>query len=509
MDIRHSMAVVALALAAVPACGDGTVDDAATASVDTGSPDLIPVMVDYSPTVSDVTALLYLTQHPGIELVSVTLAGTGESHCEAGVPNTLGLLALVESPDVPVACGPEDPVGPGHEWPSDWRVRADALPGISLTPAEATTAADAADLLASVAAASPEPVTIVALGPLTNLAVALERHPAFADDIAMVYTMGGTLDAEGNAPGGLAEWNYYIDPTAVATVLDSGIPVTIIPLDATNHVPVTRSWFESLSAHHTTATADAVLDLHTATRPFELGFFFWDELAAAAAIDESLVSLEERTISIDSTGKSAGRIHADPAGSVVRVAVDVDRARFEAELLTTLNAGVAPSPADPAIAEEAADAATVAYFEAVGEATEVLSAGVAQLFSGPEAAAAEELLDDEISAELSLDDEETVRAFLSVFWSGAMDLMQRHHDALVSVSVPDDLALRHGSLMTAVDALTATRAGRLAAIEELTGDGLLEFLWTPTPEIDGFDAACADLQAAADAAGVAVGVCPD
>ena len=91
--------------------------------------DKLGVIVDYSPTVSDVGALLYLTQHPRVDLLGVTLAGTGESRCDAAVPNTIALLELAGAADVPVACGPSEPVGEGNEWPSEWRDAADALAG--------------------------------------------------------------------------------------------------------------------------------------------------------------------------------------------------------------------------------------------------------------------------------------------------------------------------------------------------------------------------------------------
>ncbi len=92
--------------------------------------DPIPVVVDYSPTSSDVTALLYLAEHPGVDLRAVTLAGTGESRCEAAIPNTVALLALAGHPDVPVACGRTQPIGAGNEWPPEWRDAADELAGL-------------------------------------------------------------------------------------------------------------------------------------------------------------------------------------------------------------------------------------------------------------------------------------------------------------------------------------------------------------------------------------------
>jgi pyrimidine-specific ribonucleoside hydrolase len=462
-------------------------------------------VVDYSPTVSDVTALLYLARHPGVELLGVTLAGTGESHCGAGVSNTLGLLALVGVADVPVACGPEQTVGPGQEWPSDWRDASDELAGLSLPASDGGEREPAVDLLARLAAEAPVPITIVALGPLTNLARALERFPQFADDIAAIYTMGGALDVDGNAPGGEAEWNYYIDPAAVLAVLDSGIAVTMVPLDATNHVPVTEAWFRLLSDHHTTPAATAVFDLHTESRPFESGFYFWDELTASVALDQSLVTLEPRSLSIDIGGGSTGRVREDPDGRVVLVAVDVDRARFETGLLTVLNDGAAPGDRS---GTTVFDAATIAYFEAVAASVESLNLGVDRLYAGPEATAFEQLVGDDPAPELDPDQEETARAFLHVFWVGAIDLMRVHRGALDALPVPEALAQQHDSLVAAIDALIASRDDRLADIDSRSGEALLASFWTPSPEIDEFDRSCADLQATATAGGLTLQVCP-
>lgn len=317
-------------------------------SIDTTGPPPEPVravgeplriIVDYSPTSSDVTALMYVTQHPEADLLAVTLAGTGESHCEAGVASTLALLAMVGRPEVPVACGQRDPVGPGNEWPEAWRDAADRLAGLDLDVSDLAVqddSVDAPDLIASLAA-DAAPVIIVALGPLTNLAVAIERHDELAEVVAGVVTMGGAVDVEGNAPNDVAEWNYFIDPTAVDVVLRSGIPMTMVPLDATNAVPVTRAWFDALAGNRTTAAADVVHDLFEASRPFEFGFFFWDELAAATAFDPTLVTFNERPIVIELDGAQQGRTRVDAAGATVRIAVDADRERFEQSLLSTLN----------------------------------------------------------------------------------------------------------------------------------------------------------------------------
>jgi inosine-uridine nucleoside N-ribohydrolase len=182
----------------------------------------VPVIVDYSPTTSDVAALLYVTQHPSADLLAVTLAGTGESHCEIGIANTRALLTVVGLSDIPVACGQGQPIGAGNPWPADWREAADRLDGLILPDRAPTDPADgdadAAELLASIAA-DHGPVTIVALGPLTNLAVAIDDRPDLSEHVAQIVTMGGAVNVEGNATNGVAEWNYFIDPTAVDFVI--------------------------------------------------------------------------------------------------------------------------------------------------------------------------------------------------------------------------------------------------------------------------------------------------
>ncbi len=189
--------------------------------------------------------------------------------------------------------------------------------------------------------------------------------------------MGGALNVEGNATNGVAEWNYFIDPSAVDIVLRSGVPVTMVPLDATNSVPVTKAWFDALTGHRVTAAADAVHDLFAATRPYEFGFFFWDELAAAVAFDPTVVTFDNEPVVIDVDGVEQGRTRVDTSGATVRIAVAADRERFERELLTTLNGGVG-RPAIPAASNDATQ-----YFLAVEAIVAEMSDATESLFQTP------------------------------------------------------------------------------------------------------------------------------
>ena len=92
------------------------------------------VVLDYSPTHSDIGALLYLASRPDVDLLAVTLPGTGEADCVPGTRNTRQLLALADLPDVPVGCGRDEPLKGHRDWPDEWRVEADKLPRVLVQP---------------------------------------------------------------------------------------------------------------------------------------------------------------------------------------------------------------------------------------------------------------------------------------------------------------------------------------------------------------------------------------
>jgi len=464
----------------------------------------VRVIVDYSPTSSDVAALMYVTQHPSADLLAVTLAGTGESHCAEGVANTRALLSAVDLADVPVACGVDEPIGPGNEWPEDWRDAADRLDGLDIQAAvsEAGESPDAADLLASVAS-DGAPVTIIALAPLTNLAIAAQRHNGFAQHVAGVVTMGGAVGVEGNASNNAAEWNYFIDPTAVDVVLRSGIAVTMVPLDATNAVPVTKAWFDALAGHQTTNAANVVYDVFEASRPFEFGFFFWDELAAATAFDPTLVTFDDQLVAIDLDGPEQGRTRVDANGVAVQVAISADSERFRTDLLTTLNGGASQPDIRAASNEE------VEYFIDLEVAVADLSTAVETLFVSPSAETLEEIEQRADNGELTNDDEITLRAFFTDFWNGADEHIRVLRTTLAQLNPPASIESEHADYLAALDAVIDAKDDRLADIATRNAVELLGILWEPDDSIEAMNTACAALDAAGSRVGIDAETCPE
>jgi pyrimidine-specific ribonucleoside hydrolase len=194
---------------------------------------------------------------------------------------------------------------------------------------------------------SPDKVTLLTLGPLTNLAEAILRDDSFLESIEQTYVMGGALDVLGNVgfsgvdiDNQVAEWNIFIDPLAARIVLASGAPVTLVPLDATNQVPVTLEFYFKLQANRRTPEADFVYDvLSSLLGEIGTGYSsFWDPLTASLLVDESLGYIKQGHIWVSTDpGTTSGLTRLLSSGFPARYAKSADASRFEYEFLRTLN----------------------------------------------------------------------------------------------------------------------------------------------------------------------------
>jgi inosine-uridine nucleoside N-ribohydrolase len=166
----------------------------------------IPVIVDYSPTVSDVGGLMYLLSNPALQVRAISLPVTGEAGCDLGLEVTFGVLAVFGREEIPVACNEERPEF-AHEWPAEFLAGHEdllvGLPEMDAAPASQS----GPDLIAEVVLASDRPVVLWAVAPLTNIARALERHPQIGEGIERIVIMGGAVDVPGNTFDQAAEWN--------------------------------------------------------------------------------------------------------------------------------------------------------------------------------------------------------------------------------------------------------------------------------------------------------------
>ena len=290
----------------------------------------VSVIVDQSPTVSDVGALGFLAARPDVDLLAVTMPGTGEADCSPGAVTTRAVLDAAGRVDVPIGCG-DQPLDGTNAWPSAWSEAADALAEIVAPGAEEPVYHDAESVLLETLSSADTPVTVVVLGPLTNIATVLQTEPSLADRIEQILVMGGAVAVAGNVePDLAAEWNLHAHPAA-ARPWSTRVPIALVPLDATDDVPLTAQFVAAVTsidndlAAVEAATLDSLASLD--------GMFMWDELTAVLAVQPEVATWSERSIVVEDDGSTV----ESPAGVTVKVAVGAHAASARSIVLDALN----------------------------------------------------------------------------------------------------------------------------------------------------------------------------
>ncbi len=301
------------------------------------------LLIDTDPGIDDALALLLALGAPGVRVEAVTTVA-GNVDLDLATSNALRILA-VAAPESPprVARGAPRPlrrplVTAAHVHGDDGlgglhgRREADGRPRYPAfaVPLEMQ---DAPDLILEMARARGRDLTVVALGPLTNLALALEREPAALAGVGRVVVMGGAVAVPGNVTAA-AEFNFYVDPEAAAHVLSAGLSLDLVPLDVTRQVVLREA---DLGAAGSAPVAAFVRDLtrhaFAAADADDGGIALHDPLAVGVALDPSLVSWEALAVQVECQGRlTRGLSLADRRARRprpnCRVAMAVDAARF-------------------------------------------------------------------------------------------------------------------------------------------------------------------------------------
>lgn len=303
------------------------------------------VIVDTDAGADDLIALAFLLASPQVRIEAISI-GPGLAHLDAGGANVLRLLELAGRRDVPVYLGRATPLAGDRQFPSEWRRRSDELAGVTLPPAQRSPEPRAAsDYLAARLSDAARPVSVLALGGLTNLAVAFSANPAAVEGIRTLVIMGGAIGVPGNladagpAANRTAEWNFYIDAEAAQVVFASGAPIYLIPLDATVQVPIDHEFVRAVQRAADTPLARAVTQLiATAGDAIQAGTYFaWDPLAAAALVEPSVVQFTPTAVEVGQHPPEVGRAVAVPEATPnAYVAFAADAARFRELFITTL-----------------------------------------------------------------------------------------------------------------------------------------------------------------------------
>ncbi len=190
-----------------------------------------PILIDCDPGHDDAIAILLALASPEVEVLGITTVA-GNTTLPKTTANAIRVLELAGRADIPVAAGADRPL-----------VRelsvAESVHGVSgldgpslIDPVTPPQAEHAVDFLAQQLSEASEPVTLVAVGPLTNVALLIDRFPARAIQIKEIVSMGGAIGLGNVTPA--AEFNIFVDPEAACQVYESGIPITMVGLDVTH-----------------------------------------------------------------------------------------------------------------------------------------------------------------------------------------------------------------------------------------------------------------------------------
>jgi pyrimidine-specific ribonucleoside hydrolase len=205
----------------------------------------LPVILDCDPGHDDAIALILALASPELDVLAVTTSA-GNQTPDKTLNNALRILTLLGRDDIPVAAGAPKPLA--RELIIADNVHGESgLDGPKLPdPAFAPQAMTGLELMAKCLRESPQPVTLVPTGPLTNIALLLAAHPELKPRIARIVLMGGAAGAGNWTPA--AEFNIYVDPEAADMVFKSGIPITMCGLDVTHEAQVMDEDIERVRA---------------------------------------------------------------------------------------------------------------------------------------------------------------------------------------------------------------------------------------------------------------------
>jgi inosine-uridine nucleoside N-ribohydrolase len=287
----------------------------------------LPIILDVDTGTDDALALAYAVASPDIELVAVTTVA-GNVNVEQATSNTLAVLDWLGAPQVPVHRGASRPLVRPHQDASHFHGQ-DGLGNAHLPRLERPIGHDRGPAaIIRMARERPGELTLVAVGPLTNLAIALNVEPRLPDLLPSVVMMGGAFHVPGNVTPA-AEFNIYVDPEAAGQVFAAAFPrLVAVGLDVTERVRLTCDDWDAANGHHGLSPAGALLSEVGKFAFSHLGqsaFALHDPLATAVAACPELVRYERASVVVDTAGPEAGRTRITGEGNV-QVAIDVDAA---------------------------------------------------------------------------------------------------------------------------------------------------------------------------------------
>ena len=304
---------------------------------------MTPWILDTDPGIDDALGLFMLLGSPEVSLRGLTTV-FGNVSVQKTTRNALQLLELANrADDIWVAQGASVPCVQPPNPPADFVHGTEGLGGISLPSPQVQSASfDAVDAIIQNAQANPGEWVLAPIGPLTNLAAALDREPRIADWVSHVVVMGGTLDAPGNVSS-VAEANIWNDPHAANQVLQAPWDVTLVGLDVTSQIQLTLDDFQWCQSDpigsYLYEAADSYIQFYQ-SQGFA-GCQLHDPAALLALLVPELFVFESTAVRVIESGDQVGRVVRSDTGSKIKVAMSVDIDAVKQQFMVRLRRGLA------------------------------------------------------------------------------------------------------------------------------------------------------------------------
>jgi pyrimidine-specific ribonucleoside hydrolase len=263
------------------------------------------VIIDTDPGVDDALALLLAMRSPELKIEAITPVA-GNVPLELTLPNALRMVEIAGRKDIPVAAGAKVPLM-RRLVTATYAHGENGLGGaVFPEPTAKPVATPAPELIRQIVRKYPGEVTLITIGPLTNVATALNSDAELAGMVRGLVMMGGSLSGGNITPA--AEFNVYVDPEAARIVFQSGIPVTMVGLDVTRktsltdeHVRVLEAFQNPVSQAAATIGRNAIN--HSRERGYLVGPNMHDSLAVAGFLDPSILKLQDYYVDVETTGE--------------------------------------------------------------------------------------------------------------------------------------------------------------------------------------------------------------
>ncbi|MCH8184992.1 MAG: nucleoside hydrolase [Chloroflexi bacterium] len=297
--------------------------------------DTIKAVIDTDPGADDALALMMALAAPRLNVLGLTTVG-GNASLANTTRNALRLLHYLGRGDVPVSRGAGRPLEGAFQYAPYYHGRGGLT--VRLPRADAgVVGVRAADYLISLASAFRGELTIIALGPLTNVARAIDKEPRVARWVKDVVVMGGAVEVPGNVTPH-AEFNIFNDPKAADVVFCSGVPVTLVGLDVCNDVYFETRDIDLLDSSTASGNLQRrIISAWFALHPESERFSLCDPLAVAAALRPDLMTYRTASVRTEATDQARlGKTTASYGSGPVKVASAVRAEEAKSEIIAML-----------------------------------------------------------------------------------------------------------------------------------------------------------------------------